>query len=126
KYYNQLGHIVRYKQKRKEYKKCEHQINDSLRLAYIHFRKCFKITLIQKRKYFKNKYEDSDNDISISTPTSTSSDYISRVEQESLELAFAKSTKPVFKLPNRKKLSKILLDNLFDETKLSAKTLIIK
>lgn len=145
-YFNKLGHVPGYKQKRSECKKCGHQLNDSLRPARMHFRNCSRITSTQKREYFGDTYEGSDNDTSISTPTSTSSDYISRVEQESLELAFAKSVfrcglflslpemepiqdlwqqaKPAFKLPSRKKLSEKLLDNVFDETKHSVETLI--
>ncbi|CAG8489960.1 4565_t:CDS:2, partial [Scutellospora calospora] len=140
-----------YKQKRRQCKACRHQINDSLRQARAHFKKCTEVTLIQKQNYFGNSYEESDCETSISTATSTSSvaiDFVSRREQESLELAFAKSVfryglflslsemepikdlwhqaKPTFKLPSRKKLSTKLLDHVFDETKHDVETLINK
>ncbi|CAG8625107.1 8369_t:CDS:2 [Dentiscutata erythropus] len=47
----------------------------------------------RKKNYFGSSYEESDNETSISTTTSISSavNCISKREQDSLELAFAKS-----------------------------------
>jgi hypothetical protein len=47
-YFNQLGHVVGYKQKRRQCKNCGHQINDSLRQARAYFKKCTEVILIQK------------------------------------------------------------------------------
>ncbi|CAG8599014.1 25108_t:CDS:2 [Dentiscutata erythropus] len=81
----------------------------------------------RKKNYFGSLYKESDNETSISTTTSTSSavNCISKREQDSLELVFAKSVfccglflslseikpikdlwqqaKPTFRLPSRKK-----------------------
>lgn len=151
-YFNQLGHVTGYKQKRRQCKKCGQQINNSLKSARVHLRKCSKITLAQKKNYFKNSNDESDCDTSlstsVSTPLSACADYISKEEQKSLELAFAKSVfrcglflslsemepikelwqqaKPEFKLPSRRKLSTKLLDYVFNETKCDVESLINK
>ncbi|CAG8822710.1 10786_t:CDS:2, partial [Cetraspora pellucida] len=71
-----MGHVAGYKQRRRQCKKCGHQINDSLRPARFHLRKCPKVTLIQKKNYFGSSYEESDNETSVSATTSTSSKVI--------------------------------------------------
>ena len=94
-YFIQLEHVPGFKQKRRECKECKHQINNSLRSARTHFKNCTKITAAQKRSYLGNSYEGSDDNTSTSTNISTSvskeADYISKAEQKSLELTFARS-----------------------------------
>ncbi|CAG8719464.1 25423_t:CDS:1, partial [Gigaspora rosea] len=62
-----LGHVTGFKQKRRECKYCEKQINDSLRAARTHFRNCKLVTSEQKKNYFGNSYEE-DDDMSIDIP----------------------------------------------------------
>ena len=90
-YFNQLGHVTGYKQKRSECKECKQQINKSLRSARNHLKKCTKITLAQKRICLGDLYEESDDDSTTLAPEQNSKDdYISKAEQKSLELAFAR------------------------------------
>ena len=54
-------------------------------------KKCTKITLAQKRICLGNLYEESDDDSTTLAPEQNSKDdYISKAEQKSLELAFAR------------------------------------
>ncbi|CAG8822005.1 26165_t:CDS:1, partial [Dentiscutata erythropus] len=69
----QLGHVVGFKQKRRECKYCESQINDALRAAHTHFRNCDLVTSEQKKNYFGDSYEDeNDCNISINIPDTSS------------------------------------------------------
>src|SRR5436190_18785432 len=57
-----------------------------------HLKKCTKITLAQKRICLGDLYEESDDDSTTLAPEQNSKDdYISKAEQKSLELAFARS-----------------------------------
>lgn len=105
-YYNKLGHVPGFQQKRAECKQCKTQINFSLRQAQAHFRKCAQITTEQRQKYFGELYQETSDSIIISnikTPfnsnnTSTKQitnyfkvDTITSAEQKALELTFARS-----------------------------------
>ncbi|CAG8698385.1 13116_t:CDS:2, partial [Dentiscutata erythropus] len=58
-------HINGYKQKRREYKYCEHHINDALRAAHTHFRNCGCVSSEQKKRYFGNLYKEEEHDSGI-------------------------------------------------------------
>ncbi|CAG8830776.1 16934_t:CDS:1, partial [Cetraspora pellucida] len=160
--FSKLGYVPGLKQKRSKCNKYEQQINESLRAAWIHVRRCTKISAEQKKKYLGNLYEESDDETLISISSSISESVsnsfppsalklykvnrITKTEQKSLELAFARSVfycglflslpemkpikllwkqaRPAFKLPSRKKFSTKLLDFVFNETKNKAETLI--
>ena len=143
-YFIQLGHVSGFKQKRIECKECKHQTHSSLRSARTHLKNCTEITSAQKKAYVCNSEESNDNN-SIST-SRANTDHISKSEQKSLELSFARSifycglflslselkpikdlwqqARPAFQLPSRKKLSTKLLDKVFNETKSKVEALI--
>ncbi|CAG8777232.1 18477_t:CDS:1, partial [Gigaspora rosea] len=64
-------HVVGFKQKRRECKYCDHQINDSLRAARTHFRNCDLVTSEQK-KFILAIYEENNNNISTNIPDTSS------------------------------------------------------
>jgi len=106
-YYNKLGHVPGFQQKRAECKKCKQQVNFSLRQAQSHFRKCAQITTEQRQRYFGESYQETSNSIVISnvkttydtnnnTSTKQITDYFKAdlmtfAEQKTLELVFARS-----------------------------------
>ncbi|CAG8794769.1 1007_t:CDS:1, partial [Dentiscutata erythropus] len=68
----QLEHVVGFKQKRRECKYCESQINNSLRAARTHFRNCDLVTSEQKKNYFGDLYEENNSNISINISDTSS------------------------------------------------------
>ncbi len=106
-HFEKLGHISGYQQKRAKCQHCNFQINDALRPARAHFKKCKHITLQQQKNYFGNNLPGNTlqptNILSTNfdiTPSTTPNlqkniqsfvDRISHSEQQSLELYFAKA-----------------------------------
>ena len=148
-FFNQLGHVSGFIQKRSECKKCGVQINASTRQACSHLEKCNTIINNDDQQYPNELQSIPSSSTAISilpfkrpihkrTTIQSFVDEMSENEQKSLEMNFArfvfqcglflslsemepiqnlwKQARPAFKLPNRKRLSTILLDVVYKET----------
>ncbi|CAG8613337.1 24680_t:CDS:2, partial [Gigaspora rosea] len=151
-YFTKLGHVPGFKQKRRLCTLCNTQINDAIRQARTHNKSCPNMTSEQRKICSQQTKSTKSNLSKTVTKTSTNiesfGDRISKSEQLSLELSFARSifycglvlllpeldpikdlwrkARPAFKLPNRKRLSTTLLDKVYNETKQEIELLISK